>query len=162
MLETEFAPKYRRWRRSHGGDEPVRLGGVGRGVGQLWLAPVLLLNEREETADARDIIRSDSSRHHPHWALVLQLATPSKSSKSDQFRISPAALPEISHYSMKNLAFHSLLPWKMIITNTPGHTFISHFSPPPHPPQGNACVFRVFPLIFLPKWRLRQKCGQEK
>ena len=33
--------------------------------------------------------------------------------KSDQFQISPAALPEILHHSVKNLAFHSLLRWKM-------------------------------------------------
>ena len=45
--------------------------------------------------------------------------------KSDQCQISPAASPEISLHSTKNLAFHSLLRWKMIIlpilTTSPIH-----------------------------------------
>ena len=36
--------------------------------------------------------------------------------KSDQFQISRAASPEIQEpHAIKNLAFHSLLRWKMII-----------------------------------------------
>ena len=34
--------------------------------------------------------------------------------KSDKFQISPARSPEILSYSIKNVAFHSLLRWKMI------------------------------------------------
>ena len=37
--------------------------------------------------------------------------------KSDQFQISPAASPEISH-SMESLSFRSLLRWKMITPST--------------------------------------------
>ena len=38
--------------------------------------------------------------------------------KSDQFQISPVASPEILQHIMKNMAFHSLLRWKMIIQST--------------------------------------------
>ena len=47
--------------------------------------------------------------------------------KSDQCQISPAASREILHYSVKNVAFHSLLRWKMIIlpilTSLPIHFY---------------------------------------
>ena len=47
--------------------------------------------------------------------------------KSDQYRISSAASPEITPHSMKNLAFHSLLRWKTIIlpitTTSPIHLY---------------------------------------
>ena len=55
--------------------------------------------------------RSVPSRPTPPLGRV-NLFTP----KSDLLQISPAASPEILHsHSMKNLPFHSLLRWKMII-----------------------------------------------
>ena len=55
--------------------------------------------------------------------LLLNPFTP----KSYKLHIPPAASPEITSRSMKNLAFHSLLRWKMIVLPTPTPSLI-HFS----------------------------------
>ena len=67
-------------------------------------------NESKESPD--DVWLYAPQRWIDRLLLELNPFTP----KSDQLQNSPAASPEIlSSHSMKNLAFHLLLRWKMII-----------------------------------------------